>query len=884
MFRNHPSIAFRLALPPLAGCLGLTRENDPVKIDNSPENASQDKAIEAFIDYACERRGLIIDDIIADGQLHRCRVEGRTALDGVYKLHLDRIPAGWFHNHADGEAGETWVYRDGERLAPEELEEHQRARAAREQEMAAEREKAAREAEERSRRRWETALPLVGHEYLTKKKVAAHDLRLEGEAILVPLRDVDGVVRCVQRIGTDGTKMFPKGSSPNSLFHRIGPEPAPDGTVTIGEGYATCTSIHAATGNTVLVAFNRGNLIHVAKAVRHKWPKIKITIAADDDHTTEAEKGINPGLKDALAAARTVGATIVCPQWPKEVTRGERDNDFNDLANTAGEETVRAVFEAALKPDEFFAKRLLAEPLIAYHPWNIAELAGLRGRNRVAFERLRGELKKADVRVRELDDDINAADDASADKEGDNKQEQRSQAQKLIAYAEKAELFHTKDREAYANIIVDGHRQTWAVRSRGFKEHLLLQYYRDTRSSPSSEAKQQALSTIEAMANFEGAEHAVFVRCAAFGGKIYLDLMDEQWRVVEIDKDGWRVRDTSPVHFLRPKTARPLPVPVRGGSIAELRPFLNVKDDRDGDREFSLHVSWAAGALHPPGPYPVETNIGTAGSGKSTRSKILKALIDPTEPLTRGLPDSDRDAFIAATNSYIQVFENISRLQKWQSDVLCRISTGSGHQTRKLHTDDEEATFQVCRPILMDGIPEFVIEGDLAERNTLHVAHKPPQDKAKSDDELWAEFEAARPRILGALLDAVVNGLRNLPNVKLKYPKPRMLRFIQWAVACEMGAPWVKGTSVEQAYYLNRSSASLTVLESSHVAQELIEFMEAKAVAGIAADARPKKWEGFVGELLKCLNAQLGEGRKPEKWPSDATRLGSASWRRTCRP
>jgi hypothetical protein len=80
----------------------------------------------------------------------------------------------------------------------------------------------------------------------------------------------------------------------------------------------------------------------------------------------------------------------------------------------------------------------------------------------------------------------------------------------------------------------------------------------------------------------------LFLRVADHDGRIYLDLADEQWRAVEIDSTGWRVIGDPPVRFRRRGSMRPLPVPVRGGSLDTLRKYLNVKkpDKRGRDDQF----------------------------------------------------------------------------------------------------------------------------------------------------------------------------------------------------------------------------------------------------------------------------------------------------------
>ena len=243
---------------------------------------------------------------------------------------------------------------------------------------------------------------------------------------------------------------------------------------------------------------------------------------------------------------------------------------------------------------------------------------------------------------------------------------------------------------------------------------------------------------IEARARFDAPERIVHVRVGGLDGKIYLDLCDENWRAVEIDADGWRVIDTPPVRFRRSAGMLPLPVPVAGGSIEELRPFLNVRSNN----EFVLTVAWMLAALRDLGPYPVLALFGEHGTAKSTFARILRALIDPNTVPLRALPREDRDLFIAATNGHVLVFDNISSLADWISDTLCRLSTGGGFATRQLYTDQDEVLLNAIRPAILNGIEEVVNRPDLADRAIFLTLEPIPNDKRKLEAEMWAAFEA----------------------------------------------------------------------------------------------------------------------------------------------
>src|SRR5262249_35274143 len=157
-----------------------------------------------------------------------------------------------------------------------------------------------------------------------------------------------------------------------------------------------------------------------------------------------------------------------------------------------------------------------------------------------------------------------------------------------------------------------------------------------------------------------------------------------------------------PVRFRRPKGMLALPRPGDGGSIAELRDFLNVGTDQD----FLLLVAWLVAALRPSGPYPVLCLHGEQGTAKSTTARLLRDLWAPYKARLRRMPTTDRDLMIASSNSWVAAFDNLSHLEPALSDALCCVATGGGYTTRRLYTDEEETIFDVCRPVVLTGIEE----------------------------------------------------------------------------------------------------------------------------------------------------------------------------------
>ena len=198
------------------------------------------------------------------------------------------------------------------------------------------------------------------------------------------------------------------------------------------------------------------------------------------------------------------------------------------------------------------------------------------------------------------------------------------QSQTLLEILNGAALFHGPDQTPYADIEVGGHRETWRVRSSGFRDWLCGTYYRGTRESPNTNAIEQALRNAEARAKYDGLERPVYVRVGGDNGSIYIDLADPDWRAVKIDGAGWNVVSRPEVRFVRLKGMLALPLPARGGSIERLRDFINVK----GDEDFILVIAWLLSAMRDHGPYPVLAVIGEQGSAKSTLLEVLRSLVD----------------------------------------------------------------------------------------------------------------------------------------------------------------------------------------------------------------------------------------------------------------
>jgi hypothetical protein len=237
----------------------------------------------------------------------------------------------------------------------------------------------------------------------------------------------------------------------------------------------------------------------------------------------------------------------------------------------------------------------------------------------------------------------------------------------------------------------------------------------------------------------------------------------------------------------------------------------------------------------------------------------------------RAAPRDEQDLSIAAKNGWIIALDNLSSLQQWKSDALCRLSTGGGFATRQLYSDDDETIFDATRPILLNGIEDVATRPDLLDRTIILKLPQITDEKRFDEEEFWKRFEAARPQILGALMNGVASALENLSSVKLQ-ALPRMADFAKWGAAAEPALN-VPPESFINAYLKNRSKANEWALEASPVASVLISIMTKRG---------GRTWTVTLKDLLDSLNEEFGDWKRPDDWPKTSRGLAGALTR--CAP
>jgi phage/plasmid primase-like uncharacterized protein len=469
----------------------------------------------------------------------------------------------------------------------------------------------------------------------------------------------------------------------------------------------------------------------------------------------------NPGLTKAKEAALAVGGYLAVPNFGDE--RMSNQTDFNDVHRTTSLENVKSQVDSAVK------------------------------------------VKKKAKTKDGVDDGENQPDKIDA---------------KMILSLVKAQasFFHDKTANAYACVKIGDKPLNILIESQMFEDWISRVCWMNFKTALKNNLLKDCIATLRAEACFDSPCYDVFARVGSDKNNIYLDLADDKGLIVRINAQGWEVISNSPIKFIRISSMQPLVQPESGGNINRLFEFINIPI-----KSQKLVLAWLLECFRLNTPFPILALSGLQGSAKSTTQEFLRELIDPSQPNLRGAPKKREDLMVAAVNNYVMSLNNVSHLSAEQQDDLCCVSTGGGYSTRKLYTTNHEQTNDIKRPVILNGINEVVTAQDLIDRSISVELPMVVEETRKTESVIKQEFEAVKPKLLGALLDVLVATLKELPKVRLD-KKPRMADFAMLGTALEKVMGWDAGSFLED-YLYQQSETRIAALEHSPIIMALIDYV-----------------------------------------------------------
>jgi hypothetical protein len=409
-------------------------------------------------------------------------------------------------------------------------------------------------------------------------------------------------------------------------------------------------------------------------------------------------------------------------------------------------------------------------------------------------------------------------------------------------------LFNDRNKDGF--VFFNG--ECIPLRSKKIKQWLSRQVYLNTGKPINSDAENQVIKTLEGMAIFDHQMVDLQVRIASKDGAIWYDIGDR--RVARITSEGWTIID-APILFRRYAHQQVQISPVLGGDPWQFFKFVNVAKENQ-----LLVLVYIISCFIPDIPHPIFNLHGSQGSGKTTFSRLVKRITDPSSTEAIIHPRDATELVQQLAHHHFIVFDNLSGLPDWMSDILAQACTGSGFSKRQLYTDDDDVIYSVKRCIGLNGINQIVGKPDLMDRCILLSLERIDPERRMEEAELWRQFDEIRPLIFGGILDTISRAMRIYPEVKLPFLY-RMADFTRWgyAIAEALGRP---GKEFLDSYQGNVERQTEEVIQRNTLAQALISFM-----------ANREKWSGHMKEAFEELQKVANPGFKDRTFPTHPNKL-----------
>jgi len=439
-----------------------------------------------------------------------------------------------------------------------------------------------------------------------------------------------------------------------------------------------------------------------------------------------------------------------------------------------------------------------------------------------------------------------------ASEESGEKNSNASLAQRLIEIAEQYLLFHDDRKDAYAWIK----NETYSITGTAFRQLVAHELYKKTGKAAGTEAIKQALTVIEAKAVFDGQMIELHNRVAAHDGAFYCDMGNG--RVVKITAAGWEISNLPPILFRLYSHQLPQVAPERGGNLDRIFDFINVASDQDQLLIEVILVSFFIPII----AHPILFAQGGQGTGKTKALSFIKQIIDPSKIGVFIPPHDKRELIQILDHHYFCVFDNLSYIPEWFSDILSTAVTGGGQSKRKLYSDNEDVIFTFKRCIALTSINMCIDKSDLLDRTiTIHFDRIPPTHR-KEEVKMVEQFGQEKPRLLGAIFDTLSMAMKIYPTIKTHY-LPRMADFYRWGCAIAVALGY-KMDDFINAYNVNIQNQHQEIIHGNTLAKAILIFMEDKT-----------EWIGFVGELYEKLKKIVVIEKEDKTFPSYSNKLRS---------
>ncbi len=421
------------------------------------------------------------------------------------------------------------------------------------------------------------------------------------------------------------------------------------------------------------------------------------------------------------------------------------------------------------------------------------------------------------------------------------------------------ELFHTDVGDTYALVKFRDKKGILPLKASELKKQFTYMLSKQN-INLSKYQIEQLINSLEGQASYEGEERELNTRVAKTAKGVEIDLNDGSGNCILVTQDSWRIAEPE-AYFIAPKSLGKLPTPetVEGGELNLFKRYFRLKKDSD----LILLITLCIYYLMPETSYPITVLKGPKGSGKSTATSMIKGLLDPETGDRASPPRNEEDLYASAAARHISSFDNMSNIKKDMSDALCRLSTGGTYRKRALYSAFDESSMSLCKPIIINGIPDLATKSDLINR--IFTIELEPISSSISEEELWAQFNADKPRMLSYLLSGLQYAIADTKAFDASKVSTRFSNFAKLGCSLERFFGW-RENGFADAVFDNKNQAVLDNLNQEPVVNALWSYFSSIDDENIKLSSR---------DLLERLNEHAGLEANSRKWPSNAQALSN---------
>ncbi len=398
---------------------------------------------------------------------------------------------------------------------------------------------------------------------------------------------------------------------------------------------------------------------------------------------------------------------------------------------------------------------------------------------------------------------------------------------------------------------LNGHYETLNLRSDEFGGFCQSAYFSEYDDALSDGVIKKVASFLKHRAS---EKHTLHNRFAYLDGKLWIDTGADGNAIV-VTQDGWGKASCIVPVFRRFNHQKSFPVPQPDGRVKEIFDFLPVKNP---DEQLLILV-WICSLPLEHIQRPLLLLYGSAGSGKSTCSEIIRDIVDPSTTPTMSLPQNRADLIQILDHHALPVFDNIERLAGWASPEICRAVTGGGFSRRTLFSDNDDSIFRFRRSAILNGINLPANAPDVLDRSIIiRLDRLTAHERALygGREELIRSFQEARPRIFGGILNALSSAMRIRPTVKLE----QLHRMDEWQL---WGCAIAQSLGIDQEAFLFSYQANISrqheeLVASDPVCLAVVQFMLSRM-----------EWQGSPSKLYSELSvlAKTEGHNRDATWP-----------------